>query len=183
MADAITIAAERGVRQILEQRGREHQQQGDGERAHDSGELSPGARGLGHRRARRAAADREALKEARRDVGDPEAHHLLVRVDRCPQTRRIGSREYARVGEGDEGDGEATREDRTEALDRHQWQMRRRQPLRQGTEDRDAGARAEIERSGHDRWQRRPRAAWPGGAASASAPESARAHRRRLRAR
>ena len=38
------------------------------------------ARRLGDRRARRAAADRESLEEARRQIGRPEPHHLLVRI-------------------------------------------------------------------------------------------------------
>ena len=99
IADAMTTAARAVLRQILEQVGREHQQHCDSERTHDPRQLGPGARRLGHRCARRAAADRKALEEACREVGDAEAHHLLVRVDRCTQTRRIGSREHTGVGE------------------------------------------------------------------------------------
>ena len=90
---------QRGVRQMLEQRGREQQQQRDGERADHARQLGLRARRLGDRRARRAAADREALEETGRQVGDAEADHLLVRIDRCAQTRRIGSRQHARVRE------------------------------------------------------------------------------------
>ena len=92
--------------------GREHQQQRDRERAHYAGQLRSGARSLRYWCARRTAADREALEEARRDVRDAEAHHLLVRVDRRSQTRGIGSREHAGIGEGYERDGDAACQDR-----------------------------------------------------------------------
>ena len=79
--------------------GREQQQQRDRDSAHDPRQLRSGARRLGHWRARRAAADGEALKEAGRQVGDAETHHLLIRIDRRTQTCRISSREHARVRE------------------------------------------------------------------------------------
>ena len=52
MADGDDDGSQGGVRQMLEQRGRQHQQQCDGERAHDPRQLGPGARRLGHRCAR-----------------------------------------------------------------------------------------------------------------------------------
>ena len=150
MAEAMTTAAKRGVWQMLEQRGRKQQQQRDGERAHDAGQLRPGARRLGDRCARRAAADREALKEGGGEVGDAEAHHLLVRIDRCAQTRRVGSREHARVGERDERDREATREDRARSST---WTSGRRgegSPCGRGPST-DMPARArEVESGDHD---------------------------------
>ena len=117
IAEAMTTAASAVFGRFWSRFGREQQQQRDRERAHDPRQLRPGARRLGHRRARRAAADREALEEAGREVGDAEADHLLVRVDRRAQTRRIGSREHARVGERHEGDRDAAHEDRHEVVD------------------------------------------------------------------
>ncbi len=57
---------QRAGRQVLQQVGGEHQQQRHGDGADDAGELGPGARGFGDRRARGTAADRKALEEVRR---------------------------------------------------------------------------------------------------------------------
>ena len=82
MAEAMTTAASAGVGRCCSRFGRRHQQHRDAERADDAGQLRPRAGGLGHRRARRAAADRKALEEAGGEVGDAEADHLLVGIDR-----------------------------------------------------------------------------------------------------
>ena len=97
--------------QMPEQVRRHHQQQGNSERADDSGQLGSGARGLGHGGARRTAADRKALKKSGGQVGDTEPHHLLVRVDIGTGPRRIDAREHAGVGERHEGDGAAADQD------------------------------------------------------------------------
>ena len=122
MADAMTTAASAVLRQVLQQVRREHQQQRDRERAHDAGQLGPRAGGLGHRRARRAAADRKALEESGGQVGDAEADHLLVRIDRRAQARGIGAREHARVGERHERDGDAAHQDRHQIVDANERQ-------------------------------------------------------------
>ena len=137
------------LRQILQQHGREHEQQRDRDRANDACQLGPGARRFGDRRARRTAADRKALKEAGRQVGDPQTRHLLVRVDRRTQTRGIGSREHARVRERHEGNRDAAHEYGSQALEGNERQARRRQSLRQRTEHGNAGAGCKIERRHH----------------------------------
>ena len=60
---------QRAVRQLLQQLRRQQQQRRHAERADHAGHLRARTRGLGHRRARRAAADREALEQAHRQVG------------------------------------------------------------------------------------------------------------------
>ena len=182
MADAMTTAASAVFGRSWSSVGREQQQQRDRERAHDARQLGLGARRLGHRCARRAAADREALEEAGREVGDAEAHHLLVRVDRCSQTRRVGAREHARVGEGHERDREAAREDRHQAVDVAPAEGAA--PAAPAATDRARRRRRALRdrRPRPRRWQRPRRSACPGRAASASAPESARACCRRSRA-
>ena len=52
---------QRAAGQVGQQVRRHHQQQGDGERADDAGDLGLRAGGLGDRRARGTAADREAM--------------------------------------------------------------------------------------------------------------------------
>ena len=60
---------QRAVRQVAQEIGSCHQEQGHRQRADDAGELGPGAGRFGDRRARGTAADREALEKARRQVG------------------------------------------------------------------------------------------------------------------
>ena len=88
IAAAITTAAKRRVGRSAAGRARPPAARGS-QRADDARELRARACGLGHRRARRAAADREALEESGRQVGDAEPDHLLVRIDRRSQPRRI----------------------------------------------------------------------------------------------
>ena len=77
--------------QMLEKIRRHQQQQGDGERADDAGHLRLGTGGLRNGRARRAAADREALEKSRGQIGRAKPHHLLVGVDVSPGPRRVGT--------------------------------------------------------------------------------------------
>ena len=72
--------AQRRLRDVLHQAGREHQDEGDDGRADDTGDLRAGAGLLGDRGARAAGADREALEEAGGDVRRADADHLLVAV-------------------------------------------------------------------------------------------------------
>ena len=135
IAEAMTTAASAVFGRCCSSVGREQQQQRDRQRADHAGQLGAGACRLGHRGARRTAADREALEETGGEVGDAKTHHLLVRVDRRAQARRIGPRKHARVGERDQRDGEAAGDDRTRGSSRgDQRQPRRGQALRQRAE-------------------------------------------------
>ena len=134
-----------GGGQMLEQVRRHHQQQGNGERADDSGQLRSGARGLGHGRARRTAADRKALKESGGQIGGAEPHHLLVGVDIRAGPRRIGAREHAGVGERHQGDGAAADQDRDDIGVGDPRDRERRQALGERTEDRHVGARCQVQ--------------------------------------
>jgi hypothetical protein len=90
---------QRWFRQISQQARCQHQQQRNCRCADDAGQLCPGARGLGHRSACRAAADGKSLKESGHKIGGPEAHHLLIGVDMSAGSRGVGARENAGVGE------------------------------------------------------------------------------------
>ena len=106
IAAAITTAASAGVGKMLQQVGRDDQQQRDGQRAHDAGQLRPGAGGFGHRRARRAAADRKALEEPGSEVGERRvrpspgsdrracatAPHRCAKARSCRRTKRAPRR-------------------------------------------------------------------------------------------
>ena len=70
--------AEGGLRHVLHQPGREHQDEGDDRGADHPGHLRPGPGLLRDGGARPAGADREALEEAGGDVGGTDADHLLV---------------------------------------------------------------------------------------------------------
>ena len=100
--------SERRIRQVLQQVRRDHEQQGDCDRTDDVRQLGAGAGGLGHRRARGAAADREALEETGCQIGGAKPHHLLVWVDTGAGSRRKGAREDAGVGERNHCDGKTT---------------------------------------------------------------------------
>ena len=86
---------QRGGGQMPEQVRRRQQQQRDGDGADDAGQLGSRARGLRHRRARRTAADRKALKEPGGQIGGAEPDHLLVGIDlgrRSARRRRATAR-------------------------------------------------------------------------------------------
>ena len=104
IAEAITTAASALSGRCWSRSGAATSSSATAQRADDAGQLRPGARGLGDRRARRAAADRKALEESGGEVGRPEPHHLLVGVDIRAGPRGIGAREHAGVGERHEGD-------------------------------------------------------------------------------
>ena len=134
---------------MLQQVRRHQQQQGHAERADDAGQLGSGARGLGHRRARRTAADRKALEESGGQVGGAEADHLLVGIDIGARSRRIGARQHAGVGERHQGDGEPADQDGTDVGVGDPGDGEGRQALRQRAEHRHARARGQIQRA-HD---------------------------------
>ena len=138
---------QRAVGKVLEHVGRHHDEQGDRQRADDAGQLCLRACGLGYRGARRAAADGEALKEAGREVGGAESHHLLIRVDAGSGSRRVSAREHARVGERNEGDRAAADHDRDEVGVGDPGDGERRQTLRGWAQNRHIGARRQVERS------------------------------------
>ena len=77
----MTTAASAVVGRWLQQVGCGHQQHGDAEGADDAGHLGLGAGRFGHRRARRAAADRKALEESGGEIGGAQSDHLLVGID------------------------------------------------------------------------------------------------------
>ena len=91
---------EAALREVVEKYKQVTQQKKrDGEGAHHARQLGARTGGLRNRCARGAAADREALKESRCQIGGAEANHLLVRIDLVAQSRGIGPREHAGVGE------------------------------------------------------------------------------------
>ena len=147
IAAAITTAASAAVGRFCSRFGRHTSGAGDGERADDAGELRPRTRGLGDRRARRAAADREALEESRPPGSRRRAPTISwLGSTGLPLCGRVVARQHAGVGERDQRDGQAA--DRAPARCRHADQRQRegRQALRQRAEHRDAGARREVER-------------------------------------
>ena len=75
------------------------QEEGDGKRAHNPGQLRPRSRRFGYGSARRTAADGKTLKEAGGQIGGAEADHFLIRIDMLMGARRIGAREHTRIGE------------------------------------------------------------------------------------
>ena len=162
IADAITTAASALVGRFLIRSGASEQQQRDRHRTDDTGELSPGARGLGDRGARGAAADRKALEESGGQVGGAQADHLLVRVDVAAGLRRIGAGEDTGVGERYQGDGTAADHHRADVGETDPRHGERRQALRQRTEHIHAGAVAEVEYADRDRGCRPPRSGCPG---------------------
>ena len=103
---------ERGLREVAQQAGDEEQDQHDGARADQAGQLGLGPGLLGHRGARAARADRKALEEAGGEVGRADADHLPLAVDLlaadaprtttpwrwCPRARRARSRARRRPG-------------------------------------------------------------------------------------
>ena len=130
---------QRGRGQVPEQVRRHQQQRGNRERADDTGQLRPGARGLGDRRARRTRADRKALEESGDQVGSTQPHHLLIRIDKGPGARGVRAREHAGVGERHEGNREAAEQHRDDVTIRDRRESECGQALRQRTEDRHAG--------------------------------------------
>src|SRR5262249_56424447 len=97
---------------MLEQGRCQQEYQCNSKRADDTGQLRFSARSLGYRGPRRTAADWKAVKEPSRQIGGSESHHFLIRVNVRAQTRRVGTRENARVGKRYQGDGAAPAEDR-----------------------------------------------------------------------
>ena len=88
IAEAITTAASAAWAGACSRFGRRTSSSATATRADHAGELRLGAGRLGHRRARRAAADREALEEAGGEVGRAQPDHLLVGIDRLAERAR-----------------------------------------------------------------------------------------------
>ena len=122
-----------------------HEQQGDGERANDPGHLRLGSGGLGNGRARRAAANREALEKSGGQIGRPKSHHLLVGVDVSSGPRRVGTRQHAGVSERYQGHRAAADQDGCEIGVSDPRDGERGQALGKRAKDRDAGAPCQVE--------------------------------------
>ena len=129
--------------QVLQQVRRHHQQQRHAERADHAGQLGLRARGLGHRRARRTAADRESPGRSR-PPGWPRPGPTIswLGSTRYADPRGIGARQHAGVGEGHQRDGAAA--EHAPGRDRRRRSSgtaKRRQALRQRAEHRHARPR------------------------------------------
>jgi methionyl-tRNA synthetase len=83
-------------------------------------------------------------------VGDAQAHHLLVRVDIGARARRIDTRQHTGVGERHDGDGPAADQHRNDVGGGDPRDGERRQTLWQGAEDRHAGACCKVQRTDDD---------------------------------
>ena len=83
---------------------------------------------LGDRRPRGARADREAARQCRAQVRGAERDELLVLVDPLAAAQRERPRQDARVGQRDDGDGEAAGQHRQQVGDgrRPGWPARGR---------------------------------------------------------
>jgi hypothetical protein len=96
--------------EVAQQAGGEDQQQGDGDGADQRRELAAGAGRDGHRGARGAAGDGEALEEAGGQVASPQGPQLLVGVDGLAALGGQGLGQHGGVGHGDQGDPEGAAE-------------------------------------------------------------------------
>ncbi len=130
--------AEGRVGQVRQEPRPEDQEERDAGGADDARELRLRPRRLGHRGARRAAADGEALEEAGGHVGGPEGDELLVGVDLVAVAQGEGAREDAHVRERDEGDGDGVQEEGPDVAQGDRGDLEGRQALRQGADDGDA---------------------------------------------
>ena len=144
--------AQRRRGQVLQQPGREDDQGGDGRRPDDARQLGLGPRRLGHRRARRAAADREALEQAGCGVGKPQRDEFAVGVDLVAAAQGERARDHTGVGEGHESDSQSSGEHHPEVADVDLRERERRQTLGQAAHDRDA-LRSEVEDADRHRGQ------------------------------
>ena len=97
---------ERRLRQVGEQRVEEEQEGRDEPGADQPGQLGLRPRLLGDGGPRAARRDGEPLEEAGRDVGGPDADHLLVGLDLFAAPGREAGRRRDRVGQRDQGDAE-----------------------------------------------------------------------------
>ena len=97
---------QRRLREVLEERGQEHEQRDEDGGAHQTSDLGLGARLRGDGGPRAADRDREALKEAGGDVRRPDADHLLVGVDLVAATGGEARRRRDRVGQRHQHDAQ-----------------------------------------------------------------------------
>ena len=104
-----------------------------------------------HRGARRAAADRKALKQPRGHVRRTEGDHLLVLIDFIAAAQGEGARQHARVGKGDQGNRDGAGRQRGQIAGRHKRDLEGGQALRQRSHDRNAGRRRQVEHAHDDR--------------------------------
>ena len=84
----------------------------------DARQLRPGSCRLRHGRPRRAARDREALEQPRREVRRGEPAELAALVDAIAEPRRVAPGEDARVGEREQRDRERAGREPAEVVDR-----------------------------------------------------------------
>ena len=119
MTAAMTTAARAALRQVLGQTSADDEHDGQCDGGDHAGQLGAGAGGLGHRRPRRAAGEREALEEPGGDIRRAEREELLVLVDALMELRGVAARENAGVREGDERDSEGGQRQRADVGDGH----------------------------------------------------------------
>ena len=150
MADAMTTAASAVCGRFWSRLGANSSRSAIATAPTTPGQLGPGAGGLRDRRARRAAADREALEEPGRQVGHAEPHHLLVRIDRRLESRGVGAREHAGVGERHQRDRDAAGDDRHQVARSRSAAGSVRAAPRERAEHGDPGARRQIEQGDDD---------------------------------
>ena len=75
------------------------QEEGDGKRADNPGQLRPRSCRFRHRGARRTAADWKSLEKSGGEVCGAESNHFLIGIDRSAKPRSVRARQDAGVGE------------------------------------------------------------------------------------
>ncbi len=116
---------------------------------------------FGHRGARAAGADREALEEAGGDVRRTDPDHLLVAAHPLAAAGGERRRRRHRVGEGDDRDGHGTEEELGQVGPGHRRDGERREALRQHADGLDTRV-LQVEQVDGERGEHAPRPAPPG---------------------
>ena len=134
---------------MAQQVRRRHQQEGNGKRPHGARQLGSCARRFGHRGSRGAAADRKAVEEAGRQIGESDPDHFLVGIDVPTVSFRIDARQHAGVGERYQRDRETTHQHRDQVSLRYPWNHQPRQATGQRAQYPHIGTRRQVEHT-HD---------------------------------
>jgi hypothetical protein len=110
--------------------------------------------GFRDRGARRAAADRKALKQAGGDVGCAEGNHLLVLTDLVAAALREGARQHTGIGEGQQRNDDRAGQQAKDLVQAGGGHPKFRQPLGHRAQDRNVGHVPQIQQARRHRGQR-----------------------------